>query len=354
MIEIAINRLTSGESLERDVARTTMDEIMSGRASPVQITSVLVALRMRGATPEELAGFAEGMRAHVLPVQTTRPDLVDTAGTGGDGANTFNISTSAALVAAAAGAAVAKHGNRAVSSASGSADVLEALGFNVELRPEQVASSIDRLGFGFMFAPQHHPAMRHAAPVRRELAIRTVFNLLGPLTNPAGARRQLVGVYDPSLVPLMGAVLAELGVERALVVHGAGGIDELTTIGPNTACLVEGSNVRSLEIDPCALDFAPGTLAGLRGGTAAENAARTRAILAGERSSARDTVVINAAATLFAADAVESLAEGCDAASSAIDDGRAQAKLAELVTFSNQPSPGERTSASTPSAGGEN
>ena len=262
LIASAIELLTRGRSLEREAARATMDGIMTGQATPAQIAAVLIALRMKGETPTELAGFAEGMRAHVLPVHASRPDLIDTAGTGGDGANTFNISTTAALVAASAGAAVAKHGNRAVSSASGSADLLEALGFEVELPAERVAASIDELGFGFMFAPLHHPAMKHAAPVRRELGVRTVFNLLGPLTNPAGARRQLIGVYAPELVPLIASVLAELGgVERALVVHGAGGVDELTTLGPNRACLVEGGNVRNYDVDPASLGFEPGELA---------------------------------------------------------------------------------------------
>ena len=313
-----------------------MDVIMSGGASPTQISAVLVALRMRGESATELAGFAEGMRAHVLPVNATRTDVVDTAGTGGDGANTFNISTTAALVAAAAGAAVAKHGNRAVSSASGSADVLEALGFNVELPSARVAASIDQLGFGFMFAQLHHPAMKHAAPVRRELGIRTVFNLLGPLTNPAGARRQVIGVYDPSLVPLLGAVLGELGVERALVVHGAGGVDELTTLGPNTACLVQGTDVREMQIDPTALGFETGSLSALRGGSSTENAEHTRSILMGEQGLAKDTVVLNAGAALYMAGVADDLAGGCDAAEGAIADGRANRRLEELIQFSNQ------------------
>ena len=311
-----------------------MDAIMSGEATPSQISAVLVALRMKGETHLELAGFAEGMRAHVLPVRSRRPDLTDTAGTGGDGASTFNISTTAALVAAAAGAAVAKHGNRAVSSASGSADVLEALGFDVELPAERVAESIDKLGFGFMLAPRHHPAMKHAAPVRRELGIRTVFNLLGPLTNPAGARRQVIGVYSPELVPLMASVLAELGVERALVVHGAGGVDELTTLGPNRACLVEGSKARNYDIDPADLGFEPGDAKDLAGGSPVENADRTRAILAGETGPASDTVVLNAAAALLVAGSVRTLGDGCLAARAAIFGGAAAIRLDELVAFS--------------------
>ena len=223
---------------------------MRGDATPGQIGGFLVALRLKGETADEIAGCAEAMREHVLPVRPERDDLVDTAGTGGDGGKTFNISTAAALVAAAAGAAVAKHGNRAVSSASGSADVLEALGFRLDLEPERIARGIDELGFGFLFAPTHHPAMRHAAPVRRELAARTVFNVLGPLTNPAGARAQVVGVYAPGLVRTLADVLALLGARRAFVVHGAEGIDELSPAGPNLVCEVVDGEVREREIDP--------------------------------------------------------------------------------------------------------
>src|SRR5438093_3434837 len=220
-----------------------MGEVMAGEATPAQIAGFLVALRAKGETAGEIAGCAEAMREHVLPVRPERDDLVDTAGTGGDGARTFNISTAAALVAAAAGAGVAKHGNRAVSSASGSADVLEALGFALEQPPERIERSIDELGFGFLFAPAHHPAMRHAAAVRRELATRTVFNVLGPLTNPAGARAQIVGVYSPQLVRTIADVLAQLGAQRAFVVHGAHGIDELSPTGPNLVCEVVGQDV---------------------------------------------------------------------------------------------------------------
>jgi anthranilate phosphoribosyltransferase len=225
VIQAAITKLLDGKQLARAEARAVMDEIMLGEATPAQIGGFLVALRAKGETPDEIAGCAEAMRAHVLAVTPKRGDLVDTAGTGGDGAHTINISTAAALVAAAAGAAVAKHGNRAVSSACGSADVLEALGFSLDQEPERISQSIDELGFGFLFAPLHHPAMRHAAPVRTELATRTVFNILGPLTNPAGARAQVVGVYSPALVRTIAEVLARLGARRAFVVHGAGGIE---------------------------------------------------------------------------------------------------------------------------------
>ena len=243
MIQAALAELLEGRDLSREQAREVMDEIMRGEATQAQIGGFLVALRLKGETAEEIAGCAEAMRDHVLPVRPKRDDLVDTAGTGGDGASTINISTAAALVAAAAGAGVAKHGNRAVSSLSGSADVLEALGFVLELPEGRLARSIDELGFGFLFAPAHHPAMRQAAQVRRELATRTVFNVLGPLTNPAGARAQVLGVYSPRLVRTLAEVLAALGTRHAYVVHGAGDIDELspsttsqTRLGPHGEC----------------------------------------------------------------------------------------------------------------------
>src|SRR5437870_4204984 len=279
MIRRAIQRLLDGHDLTRVEAREAMHEIMGGDATPAQIAGFLVALRVKGETADEIAGCAEAMRDHALPVRPNRQDLVDTAGTGGDGARTLNISTAAALVAAAAGAGVAKHGNRAVSSASGSADVLEALGFRLELPPERIERSIDELGFGFLFAPAHHPAMKHAAPVRRELATRTVFNVLGPLTNPAGARAQVVGVYSPDLVPTIAEVLARLGARRAFVVHGAAGIDELSPAGPNLVCEVVEGTVREREIDPLELGVARCDPGELRGGSAQENAAAIRSIL---------------------------------------------------------------------------
>ena len=253
MITTALARLLEGHDLSRTEAREVTDQIMRGEATPAQIGGFLVALRMKGETADEIAGCAEGMRAHALPVRPLREDVIDTAGTGGDGAGTLNISTAAALIAAAAGAAVAKHGNRAVSSASGSADVLEALGFDLDLEPERIARSIDDLGFGFLFAPAHHPAMRHAGPVRKELAARTVFNVLGPLTNPAGAQAQVIGVYAASLVPTIAAVLSRLGSRHALVVHGAGGIDELSPAGPNLVYEVIGDEVREGSVDPLEL-----------------------------------------------------------------------------------------------------
>jgi anthranilate phosphoribosyltransferase len=334
VIQQAIASLIEGRDLEHGETRTVMDEIMRGEATPAQIAGFLVALRMKGETPAEIAGCAEAMRAHVLPVVTHRRDTVCTAGTGGDGAGTFNISTAAALVAAAAGAAMAKHGNRAVSSSCGSADVLEALGFAIEQPPERTARSIDELGFGFMFAPLHHPAMRHAAPVRRELAARTVFNLLGPLTNPAGARRQVVGVHSAALARTYAQVLARLGADHAFVVHGAGGVDELTAAGPNLVCEVRGSDVREAQLDPRELGIPRADVTALAGGSPADNAARLSAVLAGERGPARDAVVLNAAAALVAGGQAGDVASGLALASEAIDSGRAGSRLEELVSFS--------------------
>ncbi len=263
-----------------------------------------------------------------------RDDLVDTAGTGGDGGRTFNISTAAALLAAAAGAGVAKHGNRSVSSASGSADVLEELGFRLDLTPGRIAQSIDELGFGFMFAPTHHPAMKHAGPVRRELAARTVFNVLGPLTNPAGARAQVVGVYSPLLVPVIADVLAQLGARRAFVVHGAGGIDELSPAGPNLVCEVVAGDVHRREIDPIDLGIERCDPAELRGGTPAENARSIREVFAGQNGGRRSAILLNAAGAIAAGGHAKDLKEGIGLAREAIDSGAAAERLDALAAFS--------------------
>jgi anthranilate phosphoribosyltransferase len=275
------------------------------------------------------------MREHVLPVHPRREDVVDVVGTGGDAGRTLNISTAAAIVAAAAGAAVAKHGNRAVSSASGSADVLEALGFVLEQEPERIAESIDRFGFGFMFAPSHHPAMRHAAPVRRELGTRTIFNVLGPLTNPAGARAGVFGVYSPSLVRTIADALAQLGTRRAFVVHGFGGIDELSPCGPNQVSEVVDGEVWDRVIDPADLGLEPSDPAALRGGGPEDNAREIRAILAGEeRGPKRDAVLLNAAGAIAAAGHARDLGEGLVAARHTLDSGAAATRLDELARFS--------------------
>jgi len=333
VIQQALAQLLDGHDLSREEARTVMGSIMSGEATPAQIAGFLIALRAKGETADEIAGCAEAMREHVLPVRPRRVDLVDTAGTGGDGAKTINISTAAALVAAAAGAGVAKHGNRAVSSASGSADVLEALGFQLELPAERVADSIDELGFGFLFAPTHHPAMRHAAPVRRELAARTVFNVLGPLTNPAGARAQVVGVYAPELVRTIAEVLAQLGASRAFVVHGAGGIDELSPAGPNFVCEVVDGSVRARNIDPLELSVPRCDPNELRGGSPAENAAAIRAVFAGENGGRRNAILLNAAGAIAAGGHAEDLREGLELARNAVDSGTAATRLDELIAF---------------------
>ena len=332
-----LQRVIDRHDLSRAEARAAMDVIMRGEATPAQIGGFLVALRLKGETADEIAGFAEAMREHVVPVRPTREDLVDTAGTGGDNSNTLNISTAAALVAAAAGAAVAKHGNRAVSSASGSADVLEALGFRLEQEPARIARSIDELGFGFMFAPTHHPAMRHAAPVRRELATRTVFNVLGPLTNPAGARAQVVGVYSPELVSTLAEVLARLGARRAFVVHGAGGIDELSPAGPNLVGEVVDGRVHERTIDPVDLGVARCEPSALRGGGPDENAATIRAIFEGAHDAARrDAILLNAAGAIAAAGHAEDLGDGLVLARETLDSGAASARLEELIAFSHQ------------------
>ena len=330
----AIAQLLEGRDLTRAEARRVMGSIMDGEATPAQIGGFLVALRLKGETADEIAGCAEAMREHALPVKPARDDLVDTAGTGGDGGRTFNISTAAALVAAAAGAGVAKHGNRSVSSQSGSADVLEALGFELDLAPERIAESIDSLGFGFMFAPMHHPAMRHAAPVRRELAARTVFNVLGPLTNPAGARAQVVGVYSPLLVPVIADVLAKLGARRAFVVHGAGGIDELSPAGPNLVCEVVEGSVRRREIDPLDLGVERCDPQELRGGSAEENAAKIREVFDGANGAPRAAILLNAAGAIAAGGHAGDLPEGYALAREALDSGAAAERLEKLVRFS--------------------
>ncbi len=337
MIQQALARLLDGHDLSRVDARQVMDQIMRGEATAGQIGGFLVALRLKGETADEIAGCAEAMREHVLPVKPTREDLVDTAGTGGDGGKTFNISTAAALVAAAAGAGVAKHGNRSVSSKAGSADVLESRGFELGLAPERIARSIDELGFGFMFAPTHHPSMKHAAPVRRELAARTVFNVLGPLTNPAGARAQVVGVYSPALVPTIARVLAQLGARRAFVVHGAFGIDELSPAGPNLVCEVVDGDVQEREIDPLDLGIERCAPEDLQGGDADENAAAIRAVLEGGNGGRRSAILLNAAGAIAAGGHAADLREGIGYAREALDSGAAAERLEQLVAFTKEP-----------------
>lgn len=336
MIQAAIHTLLDGHDLGRDDSREVMGEIMGGEATPAQIGGFLVALRAKGETADEIAGCAEAMRSHVLPVYPTRTDVVDVVGTGGDGARTFNISTTAAIVAASAGAAVAKHGNRAVSSVSGSADVLEALGFRLELSPDRIAESIDTLGFGFMFAPLHHPAMKHAAPVRRELGTRTIFNVLGPLTNPAGARAGVFGVYSADVARTVAEALAVLDSRRAFVVHGAFGVDELSPAGPNLVFEVVDGDVHERVVDPVELGLERCDPAALAGGSPADNAQAARDVLDGAPGAKRDAVVLNAAGAIAAAGHAHDLAEGLALAREAIDGGAASERLAALVEFSRQ------------------
>ena len=334
----AIQLLLDGHHLSRADAREIMGAVMDGEETPAQIAGFLVALRTKGETADEIAGFAEAMREHMIPVTPTRSPVVDIVGTGGDGGGTFNISTAAAIVAAAAGAAVAKHGNRAASSSAGSADVLEELGIVLEQAEERIARSIDELGFGFMFARAHHPTMRHVAAVRQELGIRTVFNILGPLANPAGACDGVFGVYAAALAPIYAEALAELGARHAFVVHGDGGLDEIAPYGTSLVVEVVDGDVREWELDPRDLGIEPSDPAALRGGTAAENAATIRAVLAGEVGGRRDAVLLNAAGALVAAGLANDLGEGVALGGEAIDSGAASSRLDALIAFSREES----------------
>jgi len=329
-----LKRLLGGSNLSRSEARDAMDAIMRGGVPPAQVAGFLVSLRIKGETVEEIVGCAQAMRDHVVPVRPSRDGLVDTAGTGGDGAGTLNLSTAAALVAAAAGARVAKHGNRAVSSSCGSADVLEALGLRIDLGPDAIARSIDELGFGFLFAPAHHPAMKHAGPVRKELAVRTVFNVLGPLTNPAAATAQLVGVYAADLVPIVAEAMAMLGSRRALVVHGAGGIDELSPSGPNHVYEVHDGDVRRRTVDPLDLGIPRCAPYDLAGGSPESNAADIRAIFSGAGGPKRHAALLNAAGALVIAGLAGDLREGLALATQTVDSGAAGDRLEAVAAFS--------------------
>lgn len=333
MIQSAIARAVSGEHLSPDLARAAMEQVLAGEATPAQIAALAVALRMKGETPDEIAGMAQAMRARVAPIRTRRDPLVDTCGTGGDNAGTFNISTTTAIVAASCGLAVAKHGNRAVSSRTGSADVLESLGVRIDLTPERAARSLDVLGITFLFAPNYHTALRHAAGPRREIAVRTVFNVLGPLTNPAGARRQLLGVYADGLVRPVAEVLQRLGSERAWVVHGRDGLDELSVFTPSHVAELRDGRVTEFELDPASLGLAHRDRDKVAGGSAADNAKLIRSVLGGEKGPARDIVVLNSGAALVVGGVAERIEDGVTRAAEAIDSGRAAAKLAELAAF---------------------
>ncbi len=327
----AIDSVASGHDLSADEAAEVLAVIMAGNASDAQTAGFLIGLRAKGETVEEIAGLARTMRALAVPVTTSRETLVDTAGTGG-GRSTFNVSTTAALIAAGAGCAVAKHGNRSATGRSGSADVLEALGVRIDLDPEAVGRCIDEIGFGFMFAPAHHSAMRFVVPVRKELAVRTIFNFLGPLTNPAGARRQVIGVSDPGYVETIAGALALLGAESALVVSSGDSLDEMSISAPTTVVEVDGPDLTTYTVRPedVGLTTEPDQDA-TAGGSPEENAATARAILGGEPGPRRDLAVLNAAAAIYAAGRAGDLAEGVAAAQAAIDDGAAMRTLDALV-----------------------
>ena len=335
-----IQKLVDRKDLTQDEAADAMQTIMSGNATDAQIAGFLVAMRMKGETPEEIASLALIMREFAENIHPeVEGTLVDTCGTGGDRAGTFNISTTTAFVVAGAGLGVAKHGNRSVSSQSGSADVLEAMGVNLEMTPEQVAQTIDEIGIGFLFAPKFHPAMRYAIGPRRELGVRTVFNILGPLTNPAGAAAQLLGVYDASLTELLARVLQQLGSRAAYVVHGFGKLDELTTEGPNQVSYFgvtpANGGILTEMLDPRELGFAPAQPEDLRGGDPDENARILRTVLASEdRGPCRDVVLLNAAAALVAGGAAADFREGTARAAESIDSGAALRALDGLIAYS--------------------
>ena len=335
-----IQRLEEGHVLSRGEADALMEELLSGRVATPEIVRLLEALNRRPVQVQELAAFARVMRRHATRVfadHEPRPaKMVDTCGTGGDNSGTFNISTAAAIVAAAAGARVAKHGNRAASSQSGSADVLEALGVRIDLSIDKCGRAIREIGIGFLFAQAAHKAMRHATPARKQIGVRTVFNLLGPLTNPAGAQAHVLGVFSADVIDLMAATLAELGVQHAFVVHGAGGLDEISLAGETIVAEVRSGKVRKFNVTPEEFGLKSAPLDAIRGGTAVENAALIRKILEGVAGAPRDIVMVNAAAALVAAGLAANFREAADMARGALKSGAAAAKLARLKAFTNE------------------
>ena len=341
---IAVHR----QSLSREEARSVMSEVLAGKCTNAQIAALLVALHMKGETVEEIVGFAEAIRAAAVSLQvsrnstidvsgTERDALVDTCGTGGDASGTFNISTATALVVAGAGVRVAKHGNRSVTSKCGSADVMEALGVNINLTPGQIADCLEQVGIAFLFAPAMHSAMKYVQPARRELRLRTVFNLLGPLTNPAQASAQVVGVYSDDLVEKLAEALSMLGLRRALVVHGSDGLDEVTITGPTRIAEVRNGLVHSYEVTPEEFGLTRAPMETISGGDTAVNADIIRRVLAGEKSPRRDVTLLNAAAALVAAGKADHLSAGMPLAAESIDSGAAVSKLEKLVTFTTTP-----------------
>ena len=336
MIREALAKVVQAGDLQETEMARAMTEMMEGEATPAQMGGFLTALRMKGETVEEVTGAARIMRQKATRIDARSAVIVDTCGTGGDGGKTFNISTTAAFVVAAAGLTVAKHGNRAVSSSCGSADVLEALGVNIDVSPEVVEECLQQIGIGFLFAPKLHGAMKHAIGTRRELGLRTVFNLLGPLTNPASATAQLIGVYDPRLTEMFAGVLRNLGTKRAFVVHGADGLDEATVTGETRVSELKGGVVTTYNIDP--VDFFGQTfeMEGLHGGDSATNAGITRDILAGKDGARRKIVLLNAALAIVAGGKAETVGDGIKVAEDCIDSGAARRKLEALIDLTRQ------------------
>jgi anthranilate phosphoribosyltransferase len=330
-----IGKVATGATLSRDEAAHAFDKMMSGEATPAQMGGLLMALRIRGETVEEITGAVTTMRAKMLRVDAPK-DAVDVVGTGGDAAGSYNISTCAAFIVAGAGVPVAKHGNRALSSRSGAADVLGALGVNIELAPDQIGRCVREAGIGFMFAPAHHPAMKHVGPARVELGTRTIFNLLGPLSNPAGVKRQMVGVFARPWIEPLAHVLGALGTERAWVVHGSDGLDEITTSGPTSVASLEGGRVTTFEVKPEEAGLKRATTADLKGGEAAHNAEALRGVLDGKPGAFRDVAVLNAAATLVVAGKAKDIRQGAELAAKSFDSGEAKKRLVRLVAVSNK------------------
>ena len=336
MIVRAISQIVEGTDLSEEEASCAMEEIMEGEATPAQIAAFMVALRMKGETIAEITGCAKAMRMHANCIATFTPFTVDTCGTGGDGGKTFNVSTTAAFVVAGAGVAVAKHGNRSVSSRCGSADLLRALGIEVELERERAEECLREVGICFLFAPLFHPAMKHALGPRREIGIRTVFNILGPLTNPARVKAQLLGVFHPDLTEKLAFVLGKMGSDHALVVHGTDGLDELSTVAPTRISEWKGGQVRTFMLDPTGLGIPRATMEDLAGGGPEENAGFTLKVLAGEKGPRRDIVLLNASAALFVAGRAKDFKDGIELAAISIDSGAAREKLRGLRDVSRK------------------
>ncbi|POZ61704.1 anthranilate phosphoribosyltransferase [Chromobacterium alticapitis] len=335
--QAALNRLIDGNELFYDEMLALMRQIMRGELTPAQTAAILIGLRVKVESVSEIAAAATVMREFATQVPVTdRRHLVDTCGTGGDKSHTFNISTTASFVAAAAGARVAKHGGRSVSSSSGSADVLELLGVNLNLSPEQVGLCLDEIGLGFMFAPNHHSAMKHVAPIRKELGARTIFNILGPLTNPAGAGNQLLGVFHPDLVGILSRVLKQLGSQHVMVVHGRDGLDELTLSGPSMVAELKNGEILEYELEPGEFGLMECELRELRATTAEQSRDRLLSVLDGEHGPARDIVLYNAGAAIYTADLASSLADGVTIARAALDSGKARQKLNELIAMTHK------------------